>query len=82
MCPLVFNQARALTEALPTFLTFIGFLSSVESVMLQEVRLLFETLLTVIIFIRSFSMELPLGLKRPEVWKFPTLSTDLWGFTT
>lgn len=66
MCPLMFNQGSTLTEALPTFLAFIGFLPSVDSLVFKEIRTLFETLLTVITFIRSFFSELPQGLT--EAW--------------
>lgn len=63
MCPLMFNQGSTLTEAFPAFLAFIGFLPSVDSLVFKEVRTLFETLLTVTTFIRSFFTDLPLGLK-------------------
>lgn len=66
MCPLMFNQGSTLAEALPTFLAFIGFLPSVDSLVFKEIRTLFETLLTVITFIRSFFSELLQGLK--EAW--------------
>lgn len=45
-------KARAVPEGLPTFITFIRFLTSVDDFMLNEERAIIKRFLTLITFIR------------------------------
>ena len=78
MCPLVFNEGRALTEAPPTHRTPVGLLAGVDPLVFGEVGAAFEALVALLTQVGSLLIVCPLVTKvAGGVAGFPEVVTGI-----